>query len=53
MNAQNHVSENLSPDVVAAIMAALLFMDNARVDLKKVRVREVWPRESAWRWIGW
>ena len=42
--------DELSPAVLAAIMAALLCMEEPAIH---VRVREVWPEESAWRWVGW
>jgi hypothetical protein len=45
--------DELSPEVLAAIMAALLCMEESSYGSVNLRVREVWPQESAWRWVGW
>ncbi|MCL4494116.1 MAG: hypothetical protein M1294_04795 [Firmicutes bacterium] len=45
--------DELSPEVLAAIMAAVLCVEDVSHGTTNVRIREVWPQESPWRWVGW
>lgn len=43
----------LSEEIIAALMAAVLMADPALGPGVSIKVREVWPAPSEWRWIGW
>ncbi|SMC01594.1 hypothetical protein SAMN00768000_0014 [Sulfobacillus thermosulfidooxidans DSM 9293] len=50
---ETEITKEVSSEVLAAITAALLCMENIDWDTTRMRIREVWPEESAWRWVGW
>ncbi len=43
--------EELTEEELAAVTAVLLMMDEGGpTDLASLKVREVWPKPSPWRW---
>jgi hypothetical protein len=45
---------NRPPDsLIAAIVAALLLSEGNAGMFAQIRIREVWPTSTEWRWIGW
>ncbi|MCY0907833.1 MAG: hypothetical protein OWR62_05570 [Sulfobacillus thermotolerans] len=47
--------ESTRPDDLAAVMMAVALMmeDEREQTAFTVKVREVWPQPSEWRWVGW
>ncbi|MCY0897953.1 MAG: hypothetical protein OWU33_03310 [Firmicutes bacterium] len=44
------VQEEPREDVVALVVATILMMDEGEREPQAVKIREIWPKPSPWRW---